>query len=374
MNLIYAVAQDNVLKHIDEVPNGAKCNCFCPACKRPLIAKNEGKVKEHHFAHQGENNCVHGYETQLHLIAKEVFKEIKELRLPKINFEIEPMLNVTLEAENEILIKSVVLENKISDIVPDILISSTNGFELIIEIKVFHGIDNIKLQKIKSLNLNCIEINLEGFVLESINQLKEILLNDFARWTWIVTKNKDIIQSQLIKATETIETINVADKKITKFCPLLKSEIGIKGQTCADLNVNCKNCPFNLGISTFENQIQCGGKLKVRKIEELINIDDSTKIDNQIIKITYQDKSVLEFSPLLEFQPKKIMELWNGKPILVKNVITKFVFLIKKNPVDTIKKYRRVYGDIYIDGILREKNKEIFYYKDSQWFLIPKTN
>ena len=371
MNLIYAFNKENNLEHIDKVQNGIKCNCFCPGCKKPLIARNQGKIKEHHFAHQGDKDCIHGYQTQLHLLAKEIFKDLKEIELPNIYYEVEPMLDVTFKENNKITITSVNLENKISNIVPDILINSLNGLELIVEIKVTHGIDEIKLQKLRLLNMNCIEINLEDFVLKSKDQLKSVLMKEPTRWRWITTKNKELIKTQLINATESIDVINIAGKKITKFCPALISQIGIKGQTCADLIGDCKKCPFNLGISNFENQIQCGGKLKIKKAEDLSKIHSSKKTNNQITKVIYKENNEINLPIFQMLEPKNVTELWNGKPILVKNIITKIVFHIKKNPFETINDYRCVYGDMYKDGVVIERNKEIFYYQDRQWALIP---
>lgn len=38
--LTYALNAENQIKNINEVPNGLECNCICPGCKEPLIAKN----------------------------------------------------------------------------------------------------------------------------------------------------------------------------------------------------------------------------------------------------------------------------------------------------------------------------------------------
>lgn len=69
--LTYAINQEGELVHVDSVPNGNECGCKCPACNKPLQAKNEGRIKSHHFAHQQGVDCPTAYETSLHLLAKE---------------------------------------------------------------------------------------------------------------------------------------------------------------------------------------------------------------------------------------------------------------------------------------------------------------
>lgn len=63
------------LVNIDEVENGSACQCFCPACHEPLIAKNNGEIREHHFAHKSGTECEHAYESMLHLYAKEAIQQ-----------------------------------------------------------------------------------------------------------------------------------------------------------------------------------------------------------------------------------------------------------------------------------------------------------
>ena len=83
--LTYAINSEEQLVHVDDVANGNKCNCICPSCKAPLIAKNKGE-KMHHFAHQAGCNCTSAYESMLHLLAKE---KIREAFLEKDEFWIE---------------------------------------------------------------------------------------------------------------------------------------------------------------------------------------------------------------------------------------------------------------------------------------------
>lgn len=81
--LEYAINRSGELVHVDDVPTGLDCECFCPACKEPLIAKNQGEIRLHHFAHKSGTECKYAQETMLHLLAKE---KIQEAFLSKPNF------------------------------------------------------------------------------------------------------------------------------------------------------------------------------------------------------------------------------------------------------------------------------------------------
>lgn len=69
--LTYAIANDGHFVNIDKVNTGQECCCICPACKEPLVAKNKGMIRVHHFAHQSGTECDLAYESMLHLLAKE---------------------------------------------------------------------------------------------------------------------------------------------------------------------------------------------------------------------------------------------------------------------------------------------------------------
>ena len=84
--LTYAINTTGKFVDIDSVSNGNKCGCFCPACKEPLVAKNQGSKRVHHFAHQFGTECDCAFESMLHLLAKE---KIRETFLSKSEFWIE---------------------------------------------------------------------------------------------------------------------------------------------------------------------------------------------------------------------------------------------------------------------------------------------
>ena len=84
--LAYALDENNILVHVDDVETGLKCNCTCPNCHAPLLAKNNGKVRQHHFAHADGHECEGAYESMLHLLAK---KKISDAFISNSEFWIE---------------------------------------------------------------------------------------------------------------------------------------------------------------------------------------------------------------------------------------------------------------------------------------------
>jgi len=84
--LTYAIDSAGKPVHVDKVPTGNKCGCFCPACKEPLMAKNQGSIRVHHFAHQSGTDCAYAFESMLHCLAKE---KIRNTFLSKSEFWID---------------------------------------------------------------------------------------------------------------------------------------------------------------------------------------------------------------------------------------------------------------------------------------------
>ena len=74
------------IKHIDEVENGLKCNCVCPQCNGPLIARNRGEIKRSHFAHTTDTFCAGAEETALHLAAKHIIYNSSDILTPEYEF------------------------------------------------------------------------------------------------------------------------------------------------------------------------------------------------------------------------------------------------------------------------------------------------
>lgn len=187
--MIYALTNNYVLKHVEDVDRGKKCNCFCPACNEPLIAR-KGEKNQHSFAHiDKEKKCLYWQQTTLHYLAKEIFHRGCKITLPpvmldNVEYTIENQATKYFRENNFAIVKpqviypdpsSVKLEKKLDDIIPDVFLTY-NGVPLIIEIYVSHPVDKEKAEKIRKLGISAIEFDLSHVNREiDDNYLKQII-------------------------------------------------------------------------------------------------------------------------------------------------------------------------------------------------------
>lgn len=203
--------KDNKLTHIDDVENGIKCLCICSYCKEPLIARNNGKKKQHHFAHSSGAECEKAYESALHLLAKEIFEERKSILLPQYypyNYIEESKY---LKKEKPTLFHDVLVEKRIQieDIIikPD-AIGILNEKEIYIEFAYSHFVDDTKRNKLIELKINCVEYDLRFVDLDR----KDIILffekeTENRKWINNVDSQKEydlFIENKYIQLNENI--------------------------------------------------------------------------------------------------------------------------------------------------------------------------
>lgn len=141
---------------IEEVSSGLQENVICGSCFRPLIA-NKGSIKAHHFSHKSDDSCSAAYETQLHLTAKEFFA--KSLKLP------HPIDKGWTRAEDcpLVSIENVRLEQTEDGKRPDLIVDIGQE-KYFVEIANKHFCDSEKLQDIRDLGVNLIEIDVSDLM------------------------------------------------------------------------------------------------------------------------------------------------------------------------------------------------------------------
>ncbi|MBR2468439.1 MAG: topoisomerase DNA-binding C4 zinc finger domain-containing protein [Clostridia bacterium] len=239
MEKIQYALKDDKLCCIDEVESGLKCGCVCPACGGVMVAR-KGDIKIHHFAHKSKVVCEHGLETSLHLLAKQILKDVKTFMLPSIKFRDHGC--VVIEEKRSIKIVNVELEKYINDIKPDILMVDEDGNKYCVEIYVTHAIDNEKLEKIIKLKLNTIQINLSDFANKQIGYdfLREILICETNKKEW--------------KYHSKIE-----EKKNELAVPVIKLKNCVFQQKrmLADFIYCLTHCKYGVGMSKDDSEVYC---------------------------------------------------------------------------------------------------------------------
>lgn len=195
--------------HVDVVPRGLKCNCFCSNCHEPLMARH-GDVREHHFAHHSEDrgaNLNICYMVTLYKLAEQIIKEHKRIHAPSY---------YGIFKDKDIVFKDVKIDGQYEreDKQPDVIAIAEDGQQYLIEFvfqwKVQHNKD------IDYAHLNCIEIDLSNQTFET---LKDFLLKGTEDKRWV---NCDYYFN-LIEPTyaERRKFVNVKSDKDCESCSFL---------------------------------------------------------------------------------------------------------------------------------------------------------
>lgn len=175
---------DGRLLHIGEVPSGLACNCVCPGCGRRMVAK-KGDVQAHHFAHNAQQDgrsCASAGETALHKFAKLILDERLEITLPAQVVEEQKDREVVVRAAKRTFDRAI-LETKDGQIVPDVVLLLRDR-RLIVEFKVTHPCDLIKIARIQAMDVGAIEIDLSQYRDHKLSEIGDRILYDAPR-TWL---------------------------------------------------------------------------------------------------------------------------------------------------------------------------------------------
>ena len=186
--LTYGLDENGTLIHVDDAIRGKGCNCVCPdpQCKAKLVAK-QGAKNKWHFAHDNGADCIGGRMTALHMLAQQIIQEEKKIREPWFKDYCE-------DPSKEIYFESVLLEQRFKtteiDRRPDcvgIIKTGDKQYEVWIEVKVTHEVDEEKLNDIKHLGAICMEINLSGLLDTdyTIETIREALFVNIGNKKWI---------------------------------------------------------------------------------------------------------------------------------------------------------------------------------------------
>lgn len=186
LKLTYGKDSNGRLVHVNDVPSGLACDCTCPECGAQLIAR-KGKRNQHHFAHANGADCEGARMTALHMLAQQIVQEEKKIRKPWFKDYCE-------DKSKEIYFESVLLERRFKTAEinrrPDcvgIIKKGDKQYEVWIEIKVKHAIDEEKKKDIIELGAICMEIDISALLNNKYTEdsVRKALFDVYDNKEWI---------------------------------------------------------------------------------------------------------------------------------------------------------------------------------------------
>ncbi len=185
IRLPYGLTADGRLAHVSEVHSGLACDCRCPECHAPLVAR-KGTQIVHHFAHQTDRACPGAQETMLHLLAKEVVLHKREIRLPPV-VAIVANLKKQISATTIFRYETAETEIKIGRFRPDAVVRRGNR-KLMLEFAVTHPCEASKLLELQQLRIATVEIDLKHTPRIASRQEHETYILHTAPRRWIFNR------------------------------------------------------------------------------------------------------------------------------------------------------------------------------------------
>jgi hypothetical protein len=214
--------RDGQLWHISQVVTGLACGCACPGCGALLVARNSvGNVKVAHFAHYQALECTTGLQTAIHLAAKDIIAQHKQLCLPgmsglltftpafweSFSFDARPYADELFDTlgfmgtefipsnyETDsyysfparlVTLDEVILEKRTGAIIPDIMVRIGTKWVLV-EVAVTHFVDEEKRAKIRAMGLPAIEIDLSKIRRDiGLSDLEELIVRGEQHKQWL---------------------------------------------------------------------------------------------------------------------------------------------------------------------------------------------
>lgn len=232
----------------------------------------------HHFAHRSNEDCEYGYESSLHLAAKDILWRSKKMGIPPVYVEFPQSgkPKELLYLKKEIPVDRVELEKRFDDIIPDIVVYSGDKY-FFIEIYVTHPIDDEKLKKLKEKKISTIEIDLSKIKRDiSVEELSDILLKASDRKSWKYNAVSEKWYQRFEKASDKMPLTQRGLALHVDGCP-----IGIrnwKGKNYANFVDDCTGCEYCISYA-HEGYILCSGRERIATKKDFL-ISKEERISN----------------------------------------------------------------------------------------------
>ena len=306
--------KDGVIKHIDEVENGLKCDCLCPKCKNDLIARNNGEIRSHHFAHTDNSDCQGAVETAIHQAAKQIICNSTEIATPefKINSKIKEEISSSLldsfrrYSDLNLSYKTVEEEKTVRDFRVDVALFK-NEIPIFIEITVTHKTPKNKILNFLENGELLFEIDLRKWIKKdfSIEEFKEAILNSSDNRKWLIAQRKPnneslnnasgiISNTHELKATNSFWYLKNGDNFKADFDRSLKECAPVKKEKAQLFLSDIKKLQKALDINWRINRVKLLRAESVKKILKVRKLISEGRFNASYLKPSISNVWILE--------------------------------------------------------------------------------
>ena len=199
---------DGLLYEPLEVPLGLQCGCVCPACREPIIAKHclqSSRVA--YFSHRSHAACSTGFETAVHLAAKQLIAQRKAMHFPLLDTYVKRAdvsgrhhyAKATIFPSGLTCLSKVQDEVWLENMRPDLLVDAGVYGTVLVEIAVTHFVDPVKLTKIVDRNVAAVEIDLSAMKTVNLALLAAALFDSAPPTSWLHHPQVALVQSELYR-------------------------------------------------------------------------------------------------------------------------------------------------------------------------------
>jgi hypothetical protein len=270
--MIFALNDKGKIVAVDSVLNGIECNCtcFCHTPGKKVLAKNKGKDRQRHFAHEDGSNIQP--DAYLHELSKKILSFTGSIFIPNITLPLwieggVGFTNFNCKDEEKIDYYNGVPEHIFAEFRPDLLMDCMDGRKLIVEIAVTHKVDDEKKQKIRREGIPAIEIDMSKFDLLKQEDLENFLRKNTSCKEWIYAGfDTNNYSGTIIKHWSGRKITVRQDGQYEVKCPLGKKVFFRHESPCGP-------CEYYIGEPTHidsEDTIYCIGDYKANSLEEMI--------------------------------------------------------------------------------------------------------
>ena len=381
----YAVHKDtSEIVHVDSVPNGKRCNCVCKNCGDNLVAKNNGKIIQHHFSHTTKEESRDCQMTQLHIAMQLHFVSLSEITFPGGEIEIGDKVLITPELTMSV--KNSVLEYRLGSYLADIYMN-TDVIEVAIEVCVTHKCDEEKRQYYIENQIDSIEYDFPLRDGNSISEWISRVKNNAVEYRWIyysVLEEKKISYLEEIelnkkkkKSERESKSLRAMEKSLSSkkiYLPAIYENMKyIYGDSSYDENVliypkrnkSCENIYISLRTDDY---IVIEGVIKNRVISAIYSFSDD------IPELGYQDDRSIVCRHYTSGSNKKSW-LWVKHPAITKRINEKYI----EFKADCQDSYRKNQSIIRLKNKIKDlsnnywDNREVYFKRDynkwSKWII-----